>query len=65
MVSKEEFLEWKQHPVTEAFIEAIKDRITESTEFLVESAGKENGFDNYMRGFIKAYREVLEFEWRD
>jgi len=62
LVSYEEWLDWKQHPVTKAFYSTVLDRIHESKEFLSLSAGLDHASDNMMRGFIRAYNEMLEFK---
>lgn len=64
-VTKEEWIEWKNHPVTKAFYEAVEIRVEESKDLLSYSAGVDQAQDNYWRGFIGAYREMLEFKIED
>lgn len=64
-MTKEEWIDWKNHPVTIAFLEACEERIEEGKDILSTSAGIEPPQDNFMRGFIQAYREMLEFRVED
>lgn len=61
MVTKLEFVDWKADPVTKAFFEAAEQRIEDSKDILGDSAGLNPDQDNYMRGFITAYREMQDF----
>lgn len=62
VVTKEEWLAWKNDHVTRAFYEAVQDRIEDSKDLLSYSAGVDQAQDNYWRGFIAAYREMLDFK---
>jgi hypothetical protein len=61
MILKEEFVDWKSDHVTKAFFEAALDRVDDAKEILGQSAGLDSDQDNYMRGFIAAYKEMLDF----
>jgi hypothetical protein len=61
MISKLDFQQWKTDPITEAFMEACQDRIEDTKEILVISAGLDAVNDNFYRGFVRAYQEMLEF----
>lgn len=61
IVTKQEFADWKNHPVTEAFFEACNDRVEDMKELLAVSAGFDSVNDSFNRGFIRAYREMQEF----
>lgn len=61
IVSKKDFDNWKSDPVTKAFFDAAQERITDSKDILAKSAGLDQISDNFMRGFIQAYVEMLEF----
>lgn len=50
--------QWKSHPVTKLLNEAIQERIEDAKEQLVASSNYE--FDQFVRGMIKAFRDVLE-----
>lgn len=62
MITKEEWVDWKHDPVTEAFYEACEQRILDTQILLGATAGIDSVNDNHNRGFIAAYQEMLEFE---
>lgn len=64
-ISKSDWTDWKQNDITRAFYSACKERIEDSKDILGTSAGLDPDTDNYMRGFISAYREMLEFSVED
>lgn len=64
-MTKEDWVDWKQHPVTKAYFEACEERVVESKELLSTSAGLDSNQDNFMRGFIHAYREMMDFRVED
>ena len=57
-VTKEEWLEWKNHPVTIAQNSAVRDRIEEATEQILGSFDPD--FDRFLKGMVRAFNEVLE-----
>lgn len=61
-MTRNDWLEWKSQPVTQDFYEACLERIEEAKELLAVSAGIDPDQDNLVRGIIKAYREMLDFE---
>lgn len=64
MISREEVAEWKYHPVTMEFLEAIKQRIVGLTEELVANAREGDPRDQAFRaGAIQAFQDVLETEF--
>lgn len=64
-ISAGDFQVWKSDPVTQAYFEAINIRIDEAKETLSDSAGLDGANDNFIRGFISAYRELLDFRIDD
>lgn len=60
-----EFLDWKKNDVTKAFMQAAKERIEDGVNVLATTAGINSNDDNYMRGFIQAYRELEDFRIDD
>lgn len=60
MISKEEFLEWKNSMVTQEFLKSIELRIEEIKENLVVSAGVEPLQDRFLAGMVHAYKEVKD-----
>ena len=65
IVTKDEFLGWKNDQVTGAFYEACVTRLEDAKEILVGQAGLDSDLDNFYRGFIHAYREMLNFTVED
>lgn len=64
-ITKSEWQDWKQNNVTRAFLAAVDMRVEDAKDILSVSAGQEPDQDNYFRGFIAAYREMLEFRVDD
>lgn len=64
-ITKSEWQDWKQNNVTRAFMAAVDMRVDDAKDILSVSAGQEPDQDNYFRGFIAAYREMLEFRVDD
>ncbi len=65
LITPSEFEEWNNHHVTKAYKEACVDRIEEAKDQLAGSAGMNSDDDNFLRGLIFAYREVLSFRVED
>jgi hypothetical protein len=61
-ITPSEFEEWQNHFITKEFMSAILTRIEDAKEILSYSAGKDQLEDSFMRGFIHAFREALEFK---
>ena len=62
MISVNEWHDWKSNPVTKAFYEACDFRIEDAKDVLSSSAGIDSSSDSFYRGFIHAYREMLDFK---
>lgn len=65
MITKQDFLKWKEDPITRAFYEVIYDRIEDAKNILSYQAGNDSLQDSFYRGFIYAYREFLDFRVED
>jgi len=65
VITKDEFVGWKNDQVTEAFYEACKTRLEDAKEILIGQAGLDSDLDNFYRGFIHAYKEMLGFTIED
>lgn len=65
MINKQDFLKWKEDPITRAFYEVINERIDDAKDILSYNAGQDPINDSFYRGFIYAYREFLEFKIED
>jgi hypothetical protein len=61
MINKDEFRQWKEDKVTQAYFNAIYERIDDVKDLLFQSAGQDPAADNFYRGFGAAYTEALEF----
>jgi hypothetical protein len=64
-LSKEDWKTWKQDPVTRLFYSAVDERIEDAKETLANTAGNDPLQDSFYRGFIFAYREMLEFKFEE
>ena len=65
LVTKQDFLDWKQNGVTKAFFEAAQLRVEECKEMLAVTAGNDPAQDRFFVGMIQAYRELQEFKVED
>lgn len=65
LISQSDFQNWKSDPVTQAYFEAIIYRIEDAKESLAANAGLDSASDCFNRGFIYAYRELLDFRIDD
>lgn len=61
MVSKEDYMLWRDNYVTRAFMDACRERIEDAKDMLSVEAGLDQNQDNFYRGFIRAYREIEQF----
>jgi len=64
-VSLSDWKDWQANPVTKAFYQAAIERIEDAKEVLSTQAGLELSEDNFLRGFIRAYREMFDFRIDD
>ena len=64
-ITSGDFENWKQDLVTQAFMYAVTERIEDAKEVLATQAGLDLNEDNFLRGFIRAYRECLLFRVDD
>ena len=62
MLSADDFYQWKIHPVTIAFHQAIRERIYALQVQLGYNAGEDPVQDRKVVGMIAAYLEVLSSE---
>lgn len=65
VITKSDFSDWKSNPVTKAFVLACNERIEDAKNQLSVSAGLEPNENNFLRGFIYAYREMQDFRVDD
>lgn len=64
-VRREEFQEWEKDPVTLAVKEAIQERIKGCADQLVSNRFGNKEYDEFMRGMIQAFEDVLNVELDD
>jgi hypothetical protein len=64
-ITASDFQQWKENSVTKAFMWAAQERIEDGMNVLSTTAGMDLIQDNYMRGFIAAYRELEQFRIDD
>ena len=55
----EQWQEWQRNEITMAVMDQIRDRIEESKEQLI-GASNDRDFDQYVKGMIRGFMEVLE-----
>lgn len=60
-ITKEEWLEWKDHPITELFFRTVQELREDSLQLLANGTfAEEPGKQNVMIGKINALTKVLE-----
>ena len=64
-VTKEEFVQWKESPVTKAVYEVIDSRIQDAQEILGNTAGDDPVADRYLVGMIRAFNELKGIDYDD
>jgi len=60
MITKEEFVNWRNSRVTEAFFDAIVAKKEAIKDMLVATAGEDSVRDAVYRGYCTAFDDVLE-----
>jgi hypothetical protein len=64
VISREEIVDWKHHPVTMEFFEAIKQRISDLKEELVDNAlSVDPRVLSWKSGAIQALRDILDTDF--
>lgn len=62
MISKDLYIDWKNHPVTEVYFNAIKEILDSLEESMLHGNSVENhAILAQQLGLIRAYRSVLEY----
>lgn len=65
MSSKEEFVQWKQHPVTKAVIASMQARVDYLKDQLAMSAGVDPLEDRFRVGYIAAANDFSDIDFVD
>jgi hypothetical protein len=64
-LNKQDFIDWKRHPVTQVVFSQLTQRITDLQEILSDRAGENPVQDREYVGAIKAYRDLLNTEYEE
>ncbi len=62
-MTKGDFVDWKNSPITKALFQALNSNIEGLKEELATSAGVDARTDAIKVGAIQAYRDVIDTEW--
>lgn len=62
-MNKNDFSDWKRHPVTQVVFSQLHQRIFDIQEILSEQAGVNPVQDREFVGAIKAYRDMVNIEY--
>jgi hypothetical protein len=65
MSSKQEFLDWKSHPVTKKVFSGLREQEINMMEVLGTSAGLDSVEDRYKAGYIAAIRDFYLIRLED
>ena len=61
MISYDDYVLWKNDPMTIAWFEACQLRVEEAKEQIVGTNAEDVAFGAYLRGMVAAYREMTTF----
>ena len=64
-MTKNDFIDWKRHPVTQVMFAQLGKRIQEIYEILGEQAGLNPLRDRELVGAVKAYQDIINIEPED
>ncbi len=64
-MTKEDWLDWKAHPVTKKFFESIHIRREDIKEALINQAGDNDFNDAIMNGYAKALVDVQNTDFEE
>jgi hypothetical protein len=62
-LNKQDFVDWKRHPVTQVVFSQLQERVQNLYEMLGSSAGQDPVQDSQFVGGIKAYKDMLDIEY--
>ena len=65
MNSRQDFLDWKAHPVTKLVFEHLRQREGDIKEVLATEAGFDSTVDRYHTGYIAAIRDVVLMDFEE
>jgi hypothetical protein len=64
-VTASDLYDWKRHPVTQAVLSTLQERVAGLTAYLQEHAGKDPAQDRYYSGAITAHNDLLNISFED
>lgn len=64
-ITKDEFQQWKESPVTKEVYRVINERIEDAKDILSSVGGEDQLNDRLLVGMIRAFREVQEVSFDD
>ena len=65
MITKEDFIDWKNNPVTQAFFVSLAEKINLGATELSYSAGSNPSEERFKCGMIAGYRAILDVEMEE
>lgn len=63
LITKDEFVQWLDTPVTNEVFGIIKERLQDATAVLVKNAGLDSRDDGFYCGMIHAFNEILNISY--
>lgn len=64
-MNKQDFLDWKRHPVTQLIYAQLASLVEQGKEELVTTAGADPVLDARKAGKITAFQDILETSFED
>jgi len=64
-LNKQDYLDWKRHPITKSMFDALHNNISALCTDLGVTAGKDPLEDRFKAGYILACRDVLEQDFEE
>ena len=64
-MNKQDFIDWKHHPVTKMVFSQLANRVKSIQEVLGDTAGETPMQDRFLVGTIQAYKDVLLMEFEE
>jgi len=58
-LNKQDFIDWKRHPVTQVIFSQLSERVRLLQESLGDTAGENPLSDRFSVGAIQAYKDML------
>ena len=64
-MNKQDYLDWKRHPVTQVMLDSLHNNISSLCTELGVIAGKDPLEDRFKAGYILACRDVLDIQFEE